>query len=138
MLAVVLATWMLQTTMPITTIAAGGVSNIMEAREVVVKTAADWETLWREHSFDNVARPPVDFAKVMVVGVFLGSRNTGGYGVTIVSVEQAQDALVVRYTEKRPDRGAMVAQVITAPFHLVSVPRFEGPVRFERATAKQE
>jgi len=136
MLALVLATWMLQTTMPITTIAAGGVSNIMEPREVVVKTAVEWEKLWREHSFDNVARPSVDFAKSMVVGVFLGSRNTGGYDVTITGVEQAQGGLVVRYTEKAPARGAMVAQVITAPFHLVSVPRFDGAVRFERAAPK--
>jgi hypothetical protein len=72
----------------------------------------------------------------MVVGVFLGSRMTGGFDVQITGAEVDGGALVVRYTETTPAPGAMLAQVITAPFHLVSVEKFDGPVRFERTEKK--
>ena len=119
--------------MPMTTIARGGISNVMEPREVVVRSAAEWTPLWRDHAGADADAPPVDFASSMVVGVFLGARNTGGYAVEVTAVEQDATGVVVRYTETKPRPGAMLAQVITSPFHLVSVARTEGPVRFERS-----
>jgi hypothetical protein len=65
-----------------------------------------------------------------VVGVFLGTRPTAGFQVEITGVREQDGALVVEYVERRPPSDAMVAQVLTAPFHLVTVPRHEGPVRF--------
>ena len=41
-------------------------------------------------------------------------------------------ALLVKYKETRPSRDAISAQVITTPFHLVAVPKFDGTVRFEK------
>ena len=86
------------------------------------------------------ARPPdklpaVDFATKMVVGVFLGTKPTAGYGVEIVGVKTDGDALVVEYTERPPGRGTMAAQILTQPFHMVSVPRHEGTVRFVAVTS---
>src|SRR4029453_6089957 len=74
----------------------GDRSQIMSAREVVVRTAAEWDALWRSHL---PTRQPaaVDFSKEMVVGVFLGSRPTPGYGLTIVSAGEEGNALRVRY-----------------------------------------
>jgi hypothetical protein len=59
------------------TIDKGDQSNIDTRREVVVRTAADWQKLWQQHSPDR-PMPSVDFSKEMVVGVFLGSRPTAG------------------------------------------------------------
>jgi hypothetical protein len=118
--------------MTITNVAHGGVSDIMEPREVVLRTAADLQQLWRQHGAGQ-APPSVDFTTRMVVGVFLGSRVTGGFDVQITGVEASDGALVVRYIETKPAPGAMLAQVITAPFHLVSVEKFDGPVKFEKA-----
>ena len=73
-----------------------------------------------------------DFTREMVVGVFLGSRPTAGYGVEIVRAREEAGALVVQYREGSPSRDAMTAQVITMPYHLVAVPRDEGEVRFEK------
>jgi hypothetical protein len=114
------------------TIDRGGQSNIETARDVVARTPAEWTTVWREHAGGRT-RPAVDFARSMVVGVFLGSRSTGGYTVDITRIERQGADLVVTYRERKPDPADMVTQVITMPYHLVTVERFAGPVRFTRA-----
>lgn len=108
----------------------GDQSNIDEGRQVVVRTPAEWNTLWRQHSPDR-DQPRVDFARDMVVGVFLGSRVTAGFSVEVVGAQVQQGILVVQFREMRPRGDGVVAQVITSPYHLVAVPRHAGTVTFE-------
>jgi len=115
---------------PLRVLEKGDQSNVDEARQVVVRTAAEWKTLWRRHSPDR-DQPRVDFEREMAVGVFLGSQSTAGFGVEIVSALVEQGVLVVRARETRPQVDRIVAQVITSPYHLVAVPRHSGDVRFE-------
>jgi len=68
----------------------------------------------------------------MVVGVFLGTRPTAGYGAEIVGYRGADSDAVIQYRESAPPRGAITAQVLTSPFHLVVVPRRTGTVTFEK------
>jgi hypothetical protein len=107
-------------TMPFTTIAAGQQSGIENQREIVVRTAADWKALWKEHSPDE-PMPAIDFSKSIVVGVFLGVRNTGGHRVTITSVDPQAKGLVVAWREQKPAADAMVIQMLTFPFVLVRI-----------------
>jgi hypothetical protein len=130
--ALVLASALLEALMPMTTIAKGAVSDVIGPKEAVVRTAADWNQVWRDHAGPGSEAPAVDFESSMVVGVFLGARNTAGYTVEITAVEPDGAGLVVKYMETKPARGTILAQVITTPFHLVSVARADGPVRFER------
>ena len=57
----------------------------------------------------------------VLVAVFQGQQNTGGYSVQITAIERSGDQLVVRATFGVPDRGAMVTQVLTSPAHVVSI-----------------
>jgi hypothetical protein len=107
-------------------------SAVDSARQVVAKSAAEFEKLWREHAPGRPA-PAVDFAKNMVVAVFLGSRPSSGFSVEITEVRRDGDALLVTWAERRPGRDQMAAQVMTAPAQLVVVPRFDGQVRFQKA-----
>jgi len=109
----------------------GSMSAIDAQRQVTVRTPDEFATLWKSHANDR-KMPEVDFTTNMVVGIFLGSRPTGGYGAEIVSAQPEGNTLVVKYKETRPGRGMMTAQVLTSPFHLVAVPKFDGPVRFEK------
>lgn len=117
--------------MPMRTIEQGSGSVIDEARQATARTAAEWAALWRQHAPDRPL-PAVDFSKEMVVGVFLGSRPTAGFAVEIVGVRETSGGAVVEYRETRPSRDAMTAQVLTAPFHLVAVPKVDGAVTFEK------
>jgi PrcB C-terminal len=113
-----------------TTVAQGTRSDISESRFVVVRTAAEWQKLWKEH--DSRPAPDVDFSRSIVVGVFLGTRPTAGYGVTITAVTARPGGAAVDYTEQRPAPGRMTAQVLTSPFHLVTVPKETEKVEFRR------
>ena len=66
----------------------------------------------------------------MVVGIFLGTRPSGGYAVDILSVAPAGPGWVVIHREIRPAADSMPITVLTQPYHLRVVPRRDGPVRF--------
>ena len=117
---------------PFTTISQSEQSGVEETRQVVVRTAQEWKALWKAHAPDR-PMPAVDFTKSMVLGVFLGSRNTAGYRVTITGIEHSGVTIGVTYREERPGARDVLAQVITFPHHLVRVERIDGEVKFSRA-----
>lgn len=67
----------------------------------------------------------VPFATVptgrVLVAVFQGRQNTGGYSVSITAIERSGDRLVVRATFVAPGPGAIVTQALTSPAHVVSI-----------------
>jgi hypothetical protein len=106
-------------------------SNIDEPRQAVVRTAAEWQALWKQHDPGRAA-PPVDFNQSMVAAVFLGSRPTAGFTAEITAVKTEGDRTVVEYRERQPAPDALVAQVLTSPFHAVRLPRAPGSIEFRR------
>jgi hypothetical protein len=119
---------------PFTTIAEGQQSGVEDKREVVVRTDEEWKALWKQHAPDKPL-PAVDFTKSMVVGVFLGSRNTGGYRATITAVDKESTDVVVTWHESRPSADLIVTQVLTFPYHLVRIDRSPAPVKFRSMPA---
>jgi hypothetical protein len=120
---------------PPVTVARGESSAVDELKQTVARTSAEWEALWKAHAGAQPA-PKVDLSQRLVVAVFLGTRPTAGYTVEVRATRVEGGALVVEYVEQRPDPGDITAQVITSPFHIVTVPRHEGPVRFDRRIGK--
>jgi hypothetical protein len=59
----------------------------------------------------------------MYIGVFAGTRNTGGYGIRVVGVDRAGDTLTVRAMFSSPPPGSLTIQVLTSPAELVSIDR---------------
>ena len=116
---------------PMKTLDVGVESQIQEPHQLTARTAEEWAKLWREHAGER-ARPSVNFAREMVVGVFLGSRPTAGFGVQIVSARVDRGTLVVQYRETRPPGGSLTAQVLTSPYQLVTLPKRAGDIRFEK------
>jgi hypothetical protein len=115
------------------TIEKGDQSNIDDAKQVVVRDAAAWRALWQQHSPDRPL-PAVDFSKESVVAVFLGSKTTAGYNVTILSTTEGGGAIIVKYREDRPTAGGVTAQVLTFPYHIVAIPKITATnVMFEKA-----
>lgn len=115
----------------VTTISRSSMSLVDSTRQAAVRTPEEWTALWKEHSGARPA-PPVDFAKVTVVAVFLGQRPTAGYGVEITGARKDGSALVVQWTETKPPADRMIAQVISSPVHIASIAKFAGEIRFEK------
>ena len=117
-----------------TNLVKGNMSEQQLARQVTVRTAAEWKALWKEHA-PTAKMPDVDFSKDMVVGIFLGSKPSEGYDVEIVGVRNEGKDVVIEYVQKEPGRGTLAAQILTEPFHLVTVPKHAGMVRFVHVPA---
>jgi protease stability complex PrcB-like protein len=114
------------------TIEKGDQSNIEDAKQVVVRTDAEWARLWQQHSFDR-PKPAIDFSKETIVAVFMGSRPNAGFSTAVVSATEGGGALVIRYTETQPAKTALTAQVITFPYDIVAIPKATATnVKFEK------
>ena len=129
MVAMIVAFALLQPAPGIVTLARGSYSQVADRTERAVRTQAEWQALWKLHGASQPAAT-VDFAKEMLAAVFLGTRPTGGYDVEIVGMRREGNAVVIEYVEHRPPADAILTQALTSPFHVVKLPRSEGPVRF--------
>jgi uncharacterized membrane protein len=112
------------------TIAKGDGSRVVEARRFVVRDAQSFAAIWSAHAGADAEVPQIDFDRRMVVAVFAGQRPTPGFDVDIAATRREGGALVVVVNEAQPDPRLAVAQVIVSPFHVVSIPRDDGEVRF--------
>ena len=129
LIAVLAVATMSAQTPSFTNIAKGDSSEQQLAKQVTVRTAAEWKALWKDHA-PTEKMPAVDFAKDMVVGIFLGTKPSAGHEVEIVGVRPEGKEVIVEYVQKQPAPGTMAAQILTEPFHLVAVPKHAGTVRF--------
>jgi hypothetical protein len=102
------------------------------AKRVIVRDQEDWDKLWAEIKgpvIPTQKAAKIDFQKYMLVGVFLGTRPTGGYAVAIQRVEEnGQITVVLRQREPQP--GEVTTQALTSPYSVVAVPRSNKAVRF--------
>lgn len=114
-----------------TTLTKSDLSGIDHARQVVVQTAAEWSALWKAHASERPI-PAVDFSTNAVLAVFLGSRPTSGYSIEIRRITAGPDAVTVEYVEQQPDPQTITAQILTAPCHIVTIPRQAAVVKFVR------
>jgi hypothetical protein len=117
----------------VVTVAQGAYSGIEERTENLIRTASDWQALWKAHRGSGPA-PPVDFAKETIAAVFLGTRPTGGYSIEIVRARRDGTALVLEYVERRPAADSIVTQALTSPFHIVKLPKHDGPASFHNVS----
>jgi hypothetical protein len=130
----------------------GGVySDITTFRFEVFKTEPEWQAFWSAHGGVGTA-PAVDFSADMVVGLWLGTRPTGGYSVTIDLVVPATvigapctpeggcppTGATVGATEHQPGASCIVTMAPIAPFRVVRAPRVEGPVILELSSSVYE
>lgn len=51
----------------------------------------------------------------------MGQKPTGGYGITVDSVEETDKEIIVKIKELKPEPGAMLMQVITYPYTVVKI-----------------
>lgn len=62
-----------------------------------------------------------DVQKSNFVILNMGQKPTGGYGITVDSVEETDKEIIVKIKELKPEPGAMLMQVITYPYTVVKI-----------------
>src|ERR1041384_7616791 len=103
-------------------LAEGSVSPINTSFVGVFRDAETYAVLRAQAT--NLPELKADFFKLnIVIAAFLGERNTGGYSIAMAQQPNGQ----IRVAEKAPRKEAIVAQMITSPFKLVSMPTNGAP-----------
>ena len=113
------------------TVDQGAYSSKFSSARFAVHNEDDWKLLWKS-AFKNkqgTTAPILDFSKYTLIAVFQGEKNTGGYAIEIVDIQES-DILTIKVKEAVPAPGAIVTQAITSPYHIVSIPASEKVVVF--------
>jgi len=108
----------------------------IEAQNVVIRNYDDFERLWQELYSGRAPMPEmpvIDFESEMVVAAFIGQKPHGGYTVEISDMILSEE-LAVKVITTKPGDSCMVTMAISAPYHLVKIPKVESPVKFYEVT----
>jgi hypothetical protein len=108
----------------------GAYGGAVETGERVVSDAAVWTELWGRLSRETP--PAVDFAKTRVAAVFVGPRPTSGFRARLIGIAVEPTRYLVRWFEEGPGPDETVADGATAPYLLVSVPKDDRAIRWEK------
>jgi hypothetical protein len=115
------------------TIAKGGFSGFEKETHLVITNETQWTDTWKKLSLQQTPAKPfpkVDFEKETVLLAAMGQKRSGGYAIEITRVEEIAGKFAVTVAARAPKPGGMQLQAISAPFHIVAVPRLTGPVLF--------
>jgi len=104
----------------------------------LVTNEAQLLSLWNLAHSSQLTVPPVprvDFQRETVVAIFLGTRSTGGYSVTVQQVSEENGELYLDVVLASPAPGAITTQALTSPWAMVRVQRGGYPVAWLRDPA---
>lgn len=108
-------------------------SGVTKPGEQVIDNRKAWQKVWKEvHKTVNPQPklPPVDFTQQVVLAVFMGQQNTGGYQIKITSVKETDKAVVVSVRTTSPPPDSFTTQALTQPYELLVVKKPTKPVKF--------
>ncbi|MDV6374742.1 protease complex subunit PrcB family protein [Deinococcus arenicola] len=105
-----------------TELASGNNSGVTEPAVTVAVTPADAAALYAQaYSRQTGAPAAPNPGNGTLVGVFMGQRSTGGYGVTVTGASVSGGVLTVVAQVRAPKPGAITTQAITSPWTIVRV-----------------
>ena len=109
---------------PLTTIAQGDSSRVVEPRRVIARTDDEWRALWAIHAGPDADAPAVDLANTVVAAAFAGEKPSAGHTVAITATNRNASGVSLAVEERAPGPGIVSAAIVTSPFHIVSLPSY--------------
>ena len=110
----------------------GVASSLLRPAGLVVDGEARWKEIWRRLTGGESGRPRIDFARRRLVVVVQGRKPSGGHRVRVTRVDGLPGSIVVDVSDVSPAPGCPAAGVMTSPYHVVSIPRYDRRVDFVR------
>jgi len=102
--------------------------------EYVIKDEKEWEKIWNSTYSICTPKPDaptIDFSKDMVIAVYQGEFNTGGYGIEIKQITEGSNSLEVIVEETFPGPNDMVTMAFSQPYHIVKTEKSDKNVTFK-------
>lgn len=123
------------------TVAQGNFSGVQVATQLVVTNSTQWQKLWKEHSAQRIPAEPapeINFEKETILFVAAGRKRSGGHQIEIAKINPREEETEVIVKTRSPKPGGIQLQALTAPFHVVAVPKMQGKVKFKLEDASPE
>ena len=108
-------------------------SDTTVPKQEIIRNVDNWKTAWElAHKNETPAPglPQVDFEKNMVLVVFMGTKNSGGYSTKITKIVKLENGIEVTVEEESPGKDEATTQALTSPFHFAEVEKSEGEIKF--------
>jgi len=115
-----------------TTIAKGYYSAVEVPSNEVISDVDTWEDIWDSlvaHFLEPEPAPEVNFEEYILLAHFMGERETSGYEVEFIEVLEG-DEISATVREVSPGPECILPQVITAPYHVIQIPKTDKQVKF--------
>jgi hypothetical protein len=112
----------------------GPISNVSEPQIQVIKEKEGLSKIVNQLNKSRSPKipvPAVDFKKETIIGLFMGEKTTGGYGISVASIQETKNELIVQVAESGP-KGKFVSMVITQPFSIFKIKKTDKAIRFEK------
>lgn len=112
----------------------GSHGGYIDSKYLVIK---DPKTLQQVYSKINMIRrpgipvPKIDWSKEMVIALFMGQKNYGGYTISVDDVKQTTDGKTEIMIKENAPKG-MATTVITQPFYFCKVKRTDNEILFKK------
>jgi len=113
----------------------------------VVNSREKWQELWQElepqtsrqqRQASRNPPPDIDFQQSVLIIASMGRRPTGGYSVTISSIVETPQRIVVSVAEQSPGPNCVTTQAITHPIAIVTTAQTQKPFEFEFVRTTQQ
>jgi hypothetical protein len=101
---------------------------------LVIRDQQSWQDLWSRMNRNASPAPPVpavDFTQDMVLVAAAGTRNTGGYSVSITGGVQSPGKATVNVLITSPGTGCNVTLAFTSPVDMATTPRSNATIDFQ-------
>lgn len=93
-----------------------------------VTSPQQFAELWELVYGSTSGIPAVDFSKNDVLGVFDGTHPTGGYALSVTSIDESGSSRIVVIRHIVPAATCAVTEAETSPFEFISVPKSARPL----------
>ncbi len=101
----------------------GNNARAESAQVTLASTQSDLAALWSAaYGLQSSPPPTPNLNGQTAVGIFLGSKPTGGYGVSVQSAQASGDVLTITVNVRQPGAGSITTQSLTSPWTIISVP----------------
>lgn len=109
----------------------GQVSGITFQKFFEIRDAEEFNDFWTIHSQPTrVPLPKIDFKQDMVIAVFYGQQQTGGYDIYIHNIEEQETELLVNMRTIEPKANSNLTMMISQPHMIIRIPKTDKTLQF--------
>ena len=105
----------------------GSQSGIKTEKQQVITSAEEFANIWKENfslTVPNPAIPEIDFSKKMVIAIWMGEKNRGGFDVDIQSINIEDEFMVIVIKHIQPGKTCISTMSIEQPFLFALIDKY--------------